>query len=134
VLADIRSCNLQSVSWVIPAGQNSDHAGSPNNTGGPDWVAAIVNAIGNNPPCPNGEVYWHDTVIFVTWDDCASRFILSASSDFESYGYQARSVANRFAALDSNTEGNTNTANGAYCRFAEGERPARRSESLPWWT
>src|SRR5215831_16141952 len=69
VLADIRSCNLRSVSWVIPAGQNSDHAGSPDNTGGPDWVAAIVNAIGNNPTCPNGEVYWHDTAIFITWDD-----------------------------------------------------------------
>jgi phospholipase C len=69
VLADIRSCDLRSVSWVIPAGQNSDHAGNPNNTGGPDWVAAIVNAIGNSPTCPNGEVYWHDTAIFITWDD-----------------------------------------------------------------
>jgi phospholipase C len=69
VLADIRSCHLRSVSWVIPAGQNSDHAGNPDNTGGPDWVAAIVNAIGNNPTCPNGEVYWHDTAIFITWDD-----------------------------------------------------------------
>src|SRR5881392_3904537 len=55
VLADIRSCNLRSVSWVIPAGQNSDHAGNPDNTGGPAWVAAIVNAIGTNPTCPNGE-------------------------------------------------------------------------------
>lgn len=69
VLADIRSCNLRSVSWVIPAGQNSDHAGNPDNTGGPAWVAAIINAIGNNPTCPNGEVYWHNTAIFITWDD-----------------------------------------------------------------
>jgi phospholipase C len=69
VLADIASCNLRSVSWVIPSGQNSDHAGSPNHTGGPAWVASIVTAIGNNPPCPNGEVYWHDTAIFITWDD-----------------------------------------------------------------
>ena len=69
VLADIRNCNLRSVSWVIPAGQNSDHAGNPDNTGGPAWVAAIVNAIGNNPACPNGEVYWQNTAIFITWDD-----------------------------------------------------------------
>ena len=69
VLADIRSCNLPSVSWVIPAGQNSDHAGNPDNSGGPAWVAAIVNAIGNSPTCPNGEVYWHNTAIFITWDD-----------------------------------------------------------------
>ncbi|HTE88268.1 MAG TPA: alkaline phosphatase family protein [Terriglobales bacterium] len=69
VLADIRNCNLRSVSWVIPAGQNSDHAGNPDNTGGPAWVAAIVNAIGNHPTCPNGEVYWRNTAIFITWDD-----------------------------------------------------------------
>ena len=69
VLADIRSCNLRSVSWVIPAGQNSDHAGDPDNTGGPAWVAAIINAIGNHPTCPNGEVYWQNTAIFITWDD-----------------------------------------------------------------
>ena len=69
VLADIRSCNLQSLSWVIPAGQNSDHAGDPDNTGGPDWVAAIVNAIGTQPTCPNGEAYWLDTAIIITWDD-----------------------------------------------------------------
>jgi phospholipase C len=69
VLADITSCNLRSVSWVIPPGQNSDHAGNPNNTGGPAWVASIVNAIGNHPTCPNGEVYWHNTAIFITWDD-----------------------------------------------------------------
>jgi phospholipase C len=54
---------------VIPAGQNSDHAGSPYNTGGPSWVASVVNAIGNNPKCADGEVYWHNTAIFITWDD-----------------------------------------------------------------
>ena len=69
VLADIRNCNLRSVSWVIPAGQNFDHAGDPDNTGGPAWVSAIVNAIGNNPSCPDGEVYWRNTAIFITWDD-----------------------------------------------------------------
>lgn len=69
VLNDISRCNLRSVNWVIPAGQNSDHAGSPYNTGGPSWVASVVNAIGNNPKCADGEVYWHNTAIFITWDD-----------------------------------------------------------------
>src|SRR5262249_198904 len=41
----------------------------PDNIGGPAWVTAIVNAIGNHPICPNGEVYWHNTAIFITWDD-----------------------------------------------------------------
>jgi hypothetical protein len=39
----------------------------------PHGVAAIVNAVGGVPnattPCPNGEVYWNDTVVLVTWDD-----------------------------------------------------------------
>ncbi|MGO8795277.1 MAG: alkaline phosphatase family protein [Candidatus Sulfotelmatobacter sp.] len=61
VLSDISSGNLQQVSWVIPAGQFSDHAFS--NTGcGPSWVTSIVNAIGASP-------YWANTVIIITWDD-----------------------------------------------------------------
>jgi len=68
VLSDISSCNLRSLSWVIPTGQNSDHPRN-NNTGGPSWVASIVNAIGNNSKCADGEVYWYDTAIVITWDD-----------------------------------------------------------------
>ncbi|MGC2476953.1 MAG: alkaline phosphatase family protein [Candidatus Sulfotelmatobacter sp.] len=65
ILTDIANSQLPAVSWVIPAGQNSDHAGGsyaePNN-GGPSWVASIVNAIGNSQ-------YWANTAIVVTWDD-----------------------------------------------------------------
>jgi len=93
VLADIRSCNLRSVSWVIPTGQNSDHAGN-GGTGGPAWVAAIVNAIGNQPTCPNGEVYWHNTAIFITWDDWGGWYdhepptILPLSQGDYQYGFR----------------------------------------------
>jgi phospholipase C len=69
VLADIGACKLPQVSWVIPIGQNSDHAGNPNNTGGPSWVASIVNAIGTNTTCEGGQGYWSDTAIVITWDD-----------------------------------------------------------------
>jgi phospholipase C len=62
ILTDIASGLLSAVSWVIPAGQNSDHAGSVDNTGGPSWVAAIVNAIGTSS-------YWSNTAIILTWDD-----------------------------------------------------------------
>ena len=37
--------------------------------GGPSWVASVVNAIGLNPKCANGETYWRNTAIFITWDD-----------------------------------------------------------------
>jgi phospholipase C len=62
ILTDISNSKLPAVSWVIPAGKNSDHSGSIGTTGGPSWVASIVNAIGNSS-------YWANTVIIVTWDD-----------------------------------------------------------------
>ena len=62
ILNDIADHRLPAVSWVIPSGANSDHAGSTQTTGGPSWVAAIVNAIGNSS-------YWANTAIIITWDD-----------------------------------------------------------------
>ncbi len=68
VLTDINECNLAGVSWVTPTAPNSDHPTS-NTGGGPSWIASIVNAVGNRARCPNGETYWDNTAIFVTWDD-----------------------------------------------------------------
>jgi phospholipase C len=62
-LVDVQNCNLSNVTWVTPTGDNSDHA-SGNAGGGPSWVAAVVNAIGNSH-CG----YWQDTAILITWDD-----------------------------------------------------------------
>jgi phospholipase C len=53
--------DLPAVSWITPTCQNSDHASCKSNTG-PDWVASLVNAIGESK-------YWSSTAIFVTWDD-----------------------------------------------------------------
>jgi phospholipase C len=69
VLTDISNCQLRSVSWVTPTGQNSDHADKPANVGGPSWVAAIVNAIGTSTVCDGGADYWNNTAIVITWDD-----------------------------------------------------------------
>jgi|HubBroStandDraft_1064217.scaffolds.fasta_scaffold00006_101 phospholipase C len=61
ILTDIANNQLPQVSWVIPTGQDSDHALS--NTGcGPSWVTTVVNAIGNSS-------YWSNTVIILSWDD-----------------------------------------------------------------
>jgi phospholipase C len=73
VLNDITNCNLASVSWVIPNGEWSDHAG-PNDQYGPSWVTAVINAIGENPACAAGttdagQTFWENTAIVVTWDD-----------------------------------------------------------------
>lgn len=77
ILTDIGNCNLPQVSWVIPDGNWSDHAGGDPSQeagdGGPSWVAAIVNAIGQNScsDMVNGNPVpiWQDTVILITWDD-----------------------------------------------------------------
>ncbi|HET6275793.1 MAG TPA: alkaline phosphatase family protein [Candidatus Cybelea sp.] len=58
---DVQYGNLPAVSWITPTCANSDHASCGGNTG-PDWVASIVNAIGQSQ-------YWDSTAIFVTWDD-----------------------------------------------------------------
>jgi phospholipase C len=71
VLSDISTnCNLRGVSWVIPDGENSDHSGYVQDTGGPSWVASIVNAV-ETSPCTNkdGSTYWKSTAIIITWDD-----------------------------------------------------------------
>jgi phospholipase C len=71
VLADARAGNLPAITWVVPTAQNSDHPFPRSETyadigisgqHGPDWVASIVNAIGEGP-------LWKTTAIFVVWDD-----------------------------------------------------------------
>jgi phospholipase C len=72
VLNDITNCNLANVSWVIPNGTWSDHAGATD-VYGPSWVAAVINAIGQNPTRVSGtdvgETFWENTAIVLTWDD-----------------------------------------------------------------
>ena len=69
ILKDIKSCSLAAVSWVIPTGLESDHAGF-NNGSGPQWVGSVVDQLGEQPTCAaTGENYWKDTAIFITWDD-----------------------------------------------------------------
>ncbi len=61
VLTDIQNGQLAQVTWIVPMGPYSDHAGA--STGeGPDWVASITNAIGASQ-------FWDSTVIFIAWDD-----------------------------------------------------------------
>jgi phospholipase C len=72
ILNDITNCDLPSVSWVIPDGTWSDHAGSTDVLG-PSWVAAVINSIGQNPTCASGadagQNFWANTAIVLTWDD-----------------------------------------------------------------
>jgi phospholipase C len=64
IFSDISAGKLADVTWVVPTFVNSDHLGCGVNCKqyGPNWVASVVDAIGQSP-------YWGSTAIFVTWDD-----------------------------------------------------------------
>jgi phospholipase C len=62
VLAAAQNGKLQGVTWVVPDGTYSDHAGPYVTDEGPSWVSAIVNAVGKGPQ-------WNSTAIVVLWDD-----------------------------------------------------------------
>ncbi len=61
VLTDVAGGKLAAVTWVVPSFQDSDHPGTQPATG-PQWVASVVNAIGESK-------FWPNTAIFVLWDD-----------------------------------------------------------------
>src|ERR1700676_3009726 len=82
ILTDIANGPLASVSWVIPTGQESGHAGQ-NQGLGPSWVASIVNAIGQSQ-------YWDNTVIFITWDDWGGWYDHVPPTVINSYEYGFR--------------------------------------------
>ncbi|MBV9647689.1 MAG: hypothetical protein JO043_09520 [Candidatus Eremiobacteraeota bacterium] len=70
VLNDIASHQLPSIAYVTPSWRNSDHPHSSPvpAKAGPEWVARVVNAIGNDP------YYWANTTILITWDDWGGWF------------------------------------------------------------
>jgi phospholipase C len=82
VLTDISKGQLANVSWVIPTGQESDHA-ADNQGLGPSWVASIVNAIGHSQ-------YWDNTAILITWDDWGGWYDHVAPKVINSYEYGFR--------------------------------------------
>jgi phospholipase C len=65
VLNYITYGELPAVSWVIPDTDTSDHPGYPDR--GPDWVASVVNAIGESS-------YWPSTVVIVLWDEWGGEY------------------------------------------------------------
>ena len=64
VLHEIATHHLANLVYVTPETNESDHpAAVQHSRAGENWVASVVNAIGNDP------YYWPTTTILVTWDD-----------------------------------------------------------------
>jgi phospholipase C len=82
VLTDIQNGQLGGVTWVIPPGVSSDHAGGTDGSG-PSWVASVVNAIGNSQ-------YWSNTAIIIAWDDWGGWYDHVAPPILNSYEYGFR--------------------------------------------
>ena len=60
-LTDVAGGKLATVTWIVPTCANSDHLGCLSDTG-PEWVASLVNAVGESS-------FWPNTTIFVMWDE-----------------------------------------------------------------
>ena len=67
VVNDVANGNLADVTWVMPHGGASDHAGGGSGACGPAWVTEVVNAVGQSQ-------YWKSTAIIVTWDEWGGWF------------------------------------------------------------
>jgi phospholipase C len=87
ILTDIANGNLAAVTWVTPLYENSDHAGF-SSTGGPAWVASIVDAIGNSQ-------FWDSTAIFIEWDDWGGWFdpVAPVYEDYDGTGFRVPLIA-----------------------------------------
>ena len=82
VIADVGRGRLASVTWVTPTCLNSDHSACGSATG-PQWVADVVNAIGESP-------FWNSTAIFVMWDEWGGWYdhVKPPYADFDGLGFR----------------------------------------------
>ncbi len=86
-MTDVSQGNMAAVSWITPTYVDSDHAGEES-TGGPAWVAKIVNAVGQSQ-------YWDSTVIFIIWDDWGGWFdsVPPVYMDYDGLGFRIPLIA-----------------------------------------
>ena len=96
VLQDVADGHLADVTWVTPNSADSDHPGPGASNTGPQWVASVVNAIGESP-------FWNSTAIFVTWDDWGGWYDHVAPQQLDAMGLGYRVpliVISPYARLD----------------------------------
>ena len=83
-LQDVAAGTLADITWIVPTGPTSDHAGlgfaSKN---GPAWVASVVDAVGNSP-------FWNSTAIFIMWDEWGGWFdpVAPIRKDYDGLGFR----------------------------------------------
>ena len=82
VILDVASGQLADVTWVTPSCKNSDHGACGSRTG-PEWVADVVNAIGQSR-------FWNSTAIFLMWDEWGGWYdhVKPPYLDFDGLGFR----------------------------------------------
>jgi phospholipase C len=82
VLTDVQGGTLANVTWIMPDYNDSDHTGIRTKTG-PQWVATVVNAIGQSK-------FWKSSVIFVLWDDWGGWYdhVAPPQLDYDGLGFR----------------------------------------------
>jgi len=73
------SGSLASVTWITPTWVDSDHPSDDGGSGGQQWIAQLVNAIGESP-------FWDSTAIFILWDDWGGWYDHVAPPQLDSMG------------------------------------------------
>jgi phospholipase C len=82
VLADVANGKLGAVTWVLPTWSTSDHPAN-RSTLGPQWVASVVNAIGQSK-------FWNTSAIFIFWDEWGGWFdpVQPPYVDYDGLGFR----------------------------------------------
>jgi phospholipase C len=81
-LTDVAAGKLANITWITPTYANSDHPGL-NASGGPAWLASIVNAVGTSS-------FWKSSAIFIMWDDWGGWFdpVKPVFEDYDGLGFR----------------------------------------------
>ncbi len=82
LLGDVRHGLLPPVTWVTPRFELSDHP-EYSFCHGENWTTKVVNAIMASP-------IWHDTAIFITWDDYGGFYDHVPPPQVDDFGFGIR--------------------------------------------
>jgi phospholipase C len=86
-ITDVGNGKLANVTWITPICRNSDHVNCGSKTG-PDWVASLVNAVGESK-------LWPTTAVFVLWDDWGGTYdhVPPPYADYDGLGFRVPLIA-----------------------------------------
>jgi phospholipase C len=99
IFSYIADNELPAVSYVIPDAGTSDHPG-PKHDNGPEWIASVVNAIGESN-------YWPSTLVIVVWDEWGGNYDHVPPPQLDSQGLGPRIPMLLISAYDKETVSGT---------------------------